>query len=237
MQQAGVIGVFDVLVVELPVRLRVLARAAEIFDRLVKDAIQPRQHLGTKIVGKAGRRIRQTAKHHAAIVLDPQRWQAVLRHIEIGRHAGLVLEPLLKRHAAQAAALVIGPLVVNAAMGVRIAAQFATHQRTAMGAAVDPGGDVAIAGAGDDYRRGADEGGFVIAGLFDFVGEGEEVPGRAAIDARLLAFEDRLGGEDRVGHPTTIHARPRKVVERSRLDVRRHRGTPDCANRAALPAP
>src|ERR1700677_4507721 len=56
-QQRSVIGVANIIVVKLPVRLRVLPHASQIDNRLVENAFEPGTHLRTEIFIKRGRAV------------------------------------------------------------------------------------------------------------------------------------------------------------------------------------
>ena len=116
-----------------------------------------------------------------------QALEAVLVLAELRRHAALALHAVLERDAGELAREVVGPAVVDAGELADVAGALEAQQVAAMGAAVDEGVDRAGGVAHDDDGRFADGGGDVVAGLREFDGEAEVVPGGAFEQALLLA--------------------------------------------------
>ena len=89
MQYRGVIGVLDVLEIELPVVRQDLRAAADHVKRPVQHALQAaddqRAEIGFEILDVLVER----AEHQAAQFGDPQPLQVVLLLAELGRHAAL----------------------------------------------------------------------------------------------------------------------------------------------------
>jgi len=73
-----------------------------------------------------------------------------------------------------------------------------------MGAAIDPGREAPLFGAGDHHRRIADEGALEVTRLFDLRFEGEKAPGGTAKDAGLFQLIDRRIAEHRIGHARAV---------------------------------
>ena len=72
-QHARVIRVLHILEIELPVRLRILARAAKVLDRLVKDAVDPRAAFPRRGIQASGTTASlKLAKTRPSIALHPQ---------------------------------------------------------------------------------------------------------------------------------------------------------------------
>src|SRR5215472_16393595 len=192
MQQASVIWVLYVFGVELPIRLRVLARAAQVHDRLMKDAVDPWPHLLADVIANGCGGIAERRKHQAAIIFDAQWPQGVGLWIKVRRHADHFFLPASKRHALQCAAGAVGPLVVYADMRHRIATRSAADHRTSMRAAIHPCGEFVIFGARDDNRCIPHECRLEVAGIGNFGFEREKAPGRSPKNPLLLAVVDLL---------------------------------------------
>src|SRR5690348_16478572 len=86
MQQRRVVGIADVLTVQLPVRLRILAGAPEVCDWLMEDPVEPAAHLRADVIIERWCTVAEGRKHQAPIAVDPQLLEAVVFRIEIGRH-------------------------------------------------------------------------------------------------------------------------------------------------------
>ena len=206
-QQAGVVGVLDVLKVEFPVGVGILAGAAEVFERLVEHPIDVGQHGRADIVDQGLDRVAEGGEDQAAIGLDAQGAQAMIRRLEVGRHALHRLQPAPKRHADQGPGRVIAPLVIDAFVRRGVAARLAADDGAAVGAAVDPGGQFAAFGPGHHHRSLADEAALEVEGIGNLGFQAQEVPGRAAIDPVLLQVVDLGRAEDRVGDARAVGSR------------------------------
>src|ERR1700712_825519 len=98
--------------------------------------------------------------------------------IEVGRHPCLAILAPPERHAQQIAFGTVAPLMIDAAMRHRIAAQGPANHGTSVGAPIDPGSEITIFRTGYDDRRIADEGALEIARHWDFRLEREKAPCR-----------------------------------------------------------
>ena len=220
-QHARVIRILHVLQVQLPVRLRILARAAEILHRLVEDPVDPRAHLLAEILGQRRDRVAEGREHEAAIAVDAQLAQPVLLRIEIRGHPRHPLLAAPERHAEQVAGVVEAPLVIHARVRARVAARLAAHLRAAVRAAVHPCGERAVVGARDDHGRIADERALEVARVRDLRLQRDEIPRRAAIDAFLLALVDGPRTEHLVRHARAVVVRKLhvgRVIARRKQD-------------------
>ena len=199
---AGILGV------ELPICPDALAVVAEHPHRPVEQAFELGDDRRAEIVrqrlGIGGER----AEHRAVDGADAQRAQAVRAHVEAGVEPALAAHAAAERDRGQAAVEPVTPLMINADMLARSAAQFAPHQCAAMGAAVDEGLDQPVVVAIDDDRGLAEIGGAEIAGVGDFGLEREKAPGRPAEDRLLLAGVDFGVVIEAVRHPAIVMRRP-----------------------------
>src|SRR5205085_6350165 len=139
MQDAGVVGVFHILGVELPVVRQDLGAAAEDTRRTVQYAADTAGNLRPEIGLQIGRVLAERTEHQAGEFGDAQPLQIMLVLAEFGRHAALPLDAALERDAGQFAAQIIGPAVINAAEFLRIAAPLETQEVAAMRAAIKDG--------------------------------------------------------------------------------------------------
>ncbi len=215
-QQAGVIGVLDVLEHQLPVARDALAHIAEHGELPAgEDAVEIAEHQRAEIILEALRRRIERGEDDAVAPRHAETLQPVRLGGEIGRHAALSLVAAAERHAEQLAAEIIGPLVVRAdeLLG---GAEFALAEGdAAMGAAVDDDVDLAFPVAHDDDRLVADVAALEVARIGDLGLERDIGPRGTGEDALLLEPVD-LG----VGVQPERHKRRR--LRRPMAAGRRH---------------
>ena len=200
-QQARVVGVLDVLDIELPVVGQRLHEAAHHPDRPVEHAFDAAQHLAADILLDRQRLVRQRHEHQAAQGRGPQLARAEGVAVEVPGHAADPVDALLEGDAAQVAGEVVAPGVIDALeVALDVAAVVEGDQRAAMGAAVLEAVDRAVGVAHHDDRHLADLVGAVVALVRDVGLEADEVPGRGLEDLPHLALVVGLVLVDPVGH-------------------------------------
>ena len=209
MQDAGVVGVLDVLHVELPVVGKRLGVAAE-HDRraAAHHAADPRIDLFAEMFLERRHVVRETAEDDAEGLGQPQLARVVLLHAERRRHAALALDAVLEGDLLEVALPVVAPGVIDAGERLGVAAALQRDQRAAMRAAVLEGIEFAVGVSGDDDRGVADEGRDEVAGVLHLDRQAEIIPGWPLEDALLLGGVDAAVLEDPVGHPRDAVARP-----------------------------
>ena len=184
------IGVLDVLEIELPVVRQHLGEAAGDDDRLVQHALDAGRDLFAEILLDRRHVVGKRAEHQSAEQRDAQFARAVVGAAERFVHAALAVDAVLERHRLEVAFQVVVPGVIDAGEVAGMAAPIERDQRAAVRAAVLEGVDLVIEIARHDHRHRAHEGGAVVAGLLDLGFEAEEVPHRAFEDAALLLRVD-----------------------------------------------
>src|SRR5579871_6187285 len=114
--------------------------------------------------------------------------QAVLRGVEIGRHAALAADAAAERNADQVAPEIVGPLVIRADELLGRTRKLTAELRGAMRAAVLEYMDRAVLGARHHDRRRPDMGADEVARLFHLGFERHVVPGAAVKNPLDLAL-------------------------------------------------
>src|SRR5580704_11488144 len=109
MQDAGMVGVLDVLGIELPVVGQYLSAAAENAGRPVQHAADAGGNFWPEIGFEIGGVVAKRPENQAGEFGDPQPVQIVLVLAKLGGHAALPLDPALERDAGQFPGQVIGP--------------------------------------------------------------------------------------------------------------------------------
>ena len=218
-QQTGVVGVAQVLVVHLPVAHDALALVAEDLDRLLHHHVEVAGDQLAKIAFKRLGLFREAAEHHPAVGGHAQLGEAVATLVEILVHPALVLDAALERDAAQVAVQVVVPAVVDAGVARVVAARLAPHQRAAVRATVLASENLALHAAADQHRRLAEPGGAEIARLWDLGLEAQVAPHRAAEDALLLERVYRGVVEQTVRDARIVVALPGDLLHRRLLHV------------------
>ena len=200
MQDAGVVGIADVLHHQLPVVAEPLGVVAHDPERPVEHPVDEPRHPGAEIFLEVRRVVRKGAEHHPAPRRHPDGFQPVFFFVEVLGHAPLAVDAAAERDALEVAVQIERPIVVDAGEELLVAPVPEAQQRPAMGAPVDECPNLALAIAADDNRRGSDEVQLVIAGLGDFALQAQIVPGRPPKQALLLALEDFPAVENIVGN-------------------------------------
>jgi len=202
-QDAGMVGVLDVLHVELPVVRQRLRDAAD-HDRgsPTQHALDPGCDFLAEIFLERGHVFRERSEDQAVQGGNAQLARAMRLHPEALGHAALSLHAILERHALQVALPVVGPCVIDAAeILLALAVVVQTDQCAAMRAAVLEGIDLSVAVAGDDDGRIANRGGAEIAWLRQLHFKREVVPARPLKNQLLLGLVGLVGLEHPVGYP------------------------------------
>ncbi len=194
-QQGGVVGIAQVLGIELPVVVDDLAVGAEDAQRPAEIARDELRHLGAEIALDRCDVVAKRAEHHAAECLDLQRLEPMVLGLEIARHAALPADAVAEGDAAQAAVEVVVPGVIDAAQARDVVLLLQAHQRALVGATVHHRVDRAIVVARDHHRRLSDGRGAIVARIGDLDLEAEKAPHRPAEDALLLERVDLRIGE------------------------------------------
>ncbi len=208
-QQARVVGVAQVLGVELPVAGDQLPRIAENADRAVEEALDhPGAELAEILLQRLGALRLEGAEKHAFVVPHGQFSRRLLLEIEVVGHAAFALEPLAEGQAGELAGGGIAPAVIEAHVALGVPAQLAHDHRAAVRAAVDEGVDRAVLVARHHDRRVADPRGAEVAGVRDLGFQTQIAPGRAAEDALHLERVQLLVVVQAKGDARIIVARP-----------------------------
>src|SRR3989442_6917650 len=150
MQDARMIGVLDILHVQLPVVVHELAIAPEHTDRTMEYPGDVRGHAGTQPVGEWRHMRGEGGKHQAMQDLDAQALQAMRGKVEVWRQAPLVANAVPKRHATQAAVQIKGPVMVGTGKLLRVSALGDTEEGAALGTAGEGHPHIAPRGPGHD---------------------------------------------------------------------------------------
>ena len=180
---AGILGI------ELPVAADALAVVAEHRHRPVEQAAQLRQDRRAEIVFERLGIIGECAEQRAVDRVDPQRAQAVRRHVEARVEPALAADAAAERYRLSGCRR--GRSTIDDRCRCARPALPDISRRTmraAMGAAVDESVDRAVCVAVDDDRGVADIGRAEIAGVGDLGLEPEKIPDRPAKDPLLLAL-------------------------------------------------
>ena len=202
MEQARVVGIANVLHVELPVIRHRLRVGAEDHHVAPDDAVDIGAHLGAEILLKRRRRLRQGHEYQPAIDRHAERREAVGRQVEIGRHAALAAGALLEGDRGQTARKIVGPVVVDAGQPpIGPSGLVDADQIAAMDAAIDHRVDAAVRVADGEDRRVADPRAPVVAGFGDFLLQHDEMPDRPAEYPGLFRLVDIGVRIDPVGDP------------------------------------
>ena len=175
-----------------------------------------------------GRLRRQRAEHQAAERGDAQLARAVLRHVEVRRHAALAVHAVAECDRAQIAAQIIAPGMIDALEVLHRAAVLQADQRAAMRTAIFERAEFAVLGAHHDDRHAAYEGGAIVADVRQLDLEAEVVPDRAFEDALLFRRPAR-----------PVRCRPNTGTRVSpagqrRLDIRSVIASIECLPRSVL---
>ena len=188
MQQRRVVGVLQVLELDLPVGADALARITEDNQAAaVENAVEIGHHLVPEIVLERRHVMVEGGEDDAATGRHLQGLQAVFLHLEVGRHAALFIDATAERYRDQVAREVVGPLVIGADELRRVAVLGITELGAAMGTAVDDHIHRAVGVAHVDHRLVAHETAPVIAGLGNLAFEADKIVAGPAEDHIHLA--------------------------------------------------
>ena len=203
-QQPGVIGIAQVLEIDLPIGRDSLAAVAQHLDRLAEDAVEVFQ---AQIVEKRLKRLDvriEGAEYHTAVGRDVEHVEPMRALVEALGHAAGTVDAALERHADQVPPQVIAPMVVDAGVAVVGAERGAHELGAAMGTAVHERANLAVRPTVDHHRRVAHESGLVIAGIGDLGLQREIAPYRSAEDSLLFLVVEIGVGEDAIGNPAVV---------------------------------
>src|SRR5215469_17687200 len=165
MQQARMVGVSDVLDIELPIVRQKLVVVAEKDQRLLHHAANALGDKRPEISVKRRRRRRERAEHDPGKAFNAQRADIVMGGIELRGHAAFAADAAAERDPGQPAFEIVGPVVVDAADFAPAPGAVEAKQRAAMGTAILEGAKTAVAVARNNDGDVADEGPAVIAGI------------------------------------------------------------------------
>ena len=201
-QQAGVIGVLEVLEHELPVGPHALARIAQNAELApVEHPVEVAQHLGSEIILERPHGVIEGGEDDTAPDGALQGLEVMVLELEIVGHAALILDPAAEGYGGKHALEVVGPLVIGAGELLGVAVFAVAESRAAMGATVDQDVDAALHVANDDDRPGADPGALEIPGIGDIRFERHIAVGGAGENPLLLPVIDPGIGIDPVRDP------------------------------------
>ena len=212
-QQGGVVRVFQILMIKLPVARQRVAVIAQ-HDQLaaVEGGVEFARHLRAEIGVERLHVVGIGGEDHAAARGDAEMARMVIGRIEIRRHAALAIDAAAERDARQVAFQVVGPLMVRADEFLHIAAQLAAELGGTVRAAILEDIDAAILVARHHHRDRADEGTREIARIGDFRFQPDIVPGAALEDLLDLQAVNMIVGIDPVGHAAQTFGRPDIVL-------------------------
>src|SRR5882672_6884019 len=158
MQDARMIGILDVLDIELPVVRQHLLEAAEHDGRAVfEHARNAFDDLLSKVFVERRHVVGETTEDQTMQRRDAQLAQTVIAEAEVFLHAALAVDAVPERNAEQIALQVVGPGVIDAAEVLRVALVLQANHRAAMCAAVLESIELAVRVARDHYWSNADE--------------------------------------------------------------------------------
>ncbi len=208
MQQARVVGVLDVLHVELPVAGQHLAVAAEHLHWRAHHPADARDDLGAEILFERRRVRRKRAEDEARERRELELARSVRLRAALRRHAALAAQPLAEGDPGEVAAQVVAPIVIDADDVARFAALVEQEQRSAVRAAVLERVQVTVLVARHHHRHRTEARAAIAVGVCELRFETEEIPGRPAKDAFLLLLVNGWVAIDPIGHPREPFCRP-----------------------------
>ena len=147
-----------------------------------------RGHHWPEVFGERHRFVGKAGEQDSAEVLHAQLAQGMVFAAELLRHPALAGNAARKRHPDERAGRVVAPLVIDADMVLRIAAQLAPDDGTAMRAQVDERVHRSFRIAVIDHRIRPEPGGAEIPRIRDLGIQPEVHPNRAFENAPLLEF-------------------------------------------------
>lgn len=121
-QQAGVIGIADILGVQLPVGPNKLPRVAQDLDWTAKQAVEPGPHVRTRVVFERVQLGRERNKNQPLIRVDIQLVERMLAGGKVSFIAALPFDSFPERDADQVAFQVRTPPMLHTRMGHPVAA-------------------------------------------------------------------------------------------------------------------
>ena len=231
------VGVAQVLGVELPVAVDALARVAEDLYRPREEALHHAHAEFAEVLLKRLGPIGECAEHHAIQRLHAQFARRDGAHVEVGGHPAFALQALAKGQPGELAGVGVAPAVIQAHEPLGVAAELTHDHRATVRAAVDEGMQRALFVARHDHRRIADPGRTEVVRPGKLRFQAQVVPCRPAEDALHLELVDLRVVMQAVGDPRVIVARP--VELHGRLTSSHSRGYPSraSADRAAWRVP
>ena len=174
--------------------------------RIIRAIVSPRYVLHRHC------RIRERAEHQSAEHLDAQRFQPMLRRVEILRHAALAAHAVAERDALQPAGKIVAPRMIDAGQRLGVAAFLQADQRALVRAAIDHRMDRAVLVARHDDRHFADCGEAPVARIGNLDLQAEEIPDRPAEQPLLFLGIDRGIREHAERHARHAVPRPDQIV-------------------------
>ncbi|MNU41213.1 hypothetical protein D3C71_299400 [compost metagenome] len=213
MQQAGVVGVLDVLLHQLPVAGDALpAVAVDHQFAAVEHAIEVMQDVRAQVVFQRFDGMVERREHHAVAAGHRQFGQPVLFRLEVWRHAAVDLAVLFdaaaEGHADQVALQVVVPLVVGADEFAAVAGAFAAELHAAVGAHVFHHAHLAVVIAQQDDGAFAHGGALEVARIGDLGLKAHIAPMRLIEKALQFALVQRGIGIDAKGNAVGAVALP-----------------------------
>ena len=163
--------------------------------------------------------IRERAEHQPGEHFDAQRFQPMLRVVEILRHAALAANAVAERNALQPAREIVTPGMVNAGQRLRVAALLQAHKCSFVSAAIDQRVDHAMLVARDDDRCFTDGGETPVARIGNLNLQAQKIPDRPAEQPLLFLGVDLGIREHTEGHACHAALRPDQIA----CKIARHR--------------
>ena len=132
-QQRGVIGILEILVIELPIAgQRVAVVPQKPWLAAVEGRLELLEHLRPEVILKRFHIVEVGSKHDTAVSRNIEPTQSMLSVVEVGRHAALSVDAASEWNAGEIALKVVGPLMVGADEFFYVAAELAAELRGAM---------------------------------------------------------------------------------------------------------
>jgi hypothetical protein len=197
-----VVGVLDVLVVQLPVIGQRLREAPDHLHRSIEHAFDTLADLVAQVFLQRIHIVAEAAKDKAAEDGNAQLARMVVFLAETLWHAATAIDAAFEGHALEITLEAVGPGVVHTLEVLDpLTRSLQADQCPAMSAAVFECVDFAVSVARHDNRRLADKGGSVVTTLGDFAVKAKIAPGIATVDVALLIAIDLFVAVYGKGHP------------------------------------
>src|SRR5262245_59691293 len=214
-QDAGVVGVLDVLHVELPVvgkHLRVSAENNSLALR--QDPFDSRRDRLTQILLEGRYDFGETAEHEPRKLDHAQLAWSVVVHAKRRRHATLAFDAIFKSDADEVPLSVVSPGMVDTTEVPGVAARLERDERPAVRTTVFEGVKLPISIACNDDGRVTDASGAEITGLGYRDRQAEKVRHRPVKQAALLGGVDLRVLKEPVGHTRQTRLGPQGQFSR-----------------------